>query len=360
MEILQQRGGVDVILCDLDYGGITALEFLHAERQLQQVRAVIICGDIDGSDCRRVLQIVDLTGLQFLGALASPLQPSMLKKAFQRYKYPEVPYPSVGLPPCNRLSERDLQQGLALGEFTIWLQPKVDMDTGALIGLEALARWNHPRRGVLLPQDFLPAILAHDLLDELFRQLLEQGLQLIQALSGEARLPEIAFNLHATQLTRIGLVDLIAELLEQYQVPAAALMFEIAEHDLLRIPRTVRTQLHRLYALGCRLAIDDFGSGFTSLKQLCQLPITQLVLGQEFTSDFAKQRNRAVVLSAVSIAESLDVRMVAKGVSTEVARDNLLAMGCLIGQGFYMARPMSVADFVEWLAQREQEKGGPQ
>lgn len=351
------QGGVDAMLCDLNGGGLTTLEFLHGERQLHQVRALVLCGDLEAEECRRVLQIVALTGLQFLGALTMPLQASTLQKALQRYRHHGGLRPALALQSHKLLSEWDVRRGLALGEFTIWLQPKLDMRTNALLGVEALARWEHPGRGLLLPQDFLAAVLAYDLIDEMFRQLLEQGLKLLQGLRRGGRVLEIAFNLHASQLSQASLVDHIGVLLDRYALPSSVLMFELAENGLLDIPKSTHKHIHRLHQMGCKLAIDDFGVGFTSLKQLCQFPITQLMLGSEFTEDLSVPRNRTVVLSALAIAESLEVQLVAKGIGTEVARDNLLAMGCTLGQGFYFARPMPVSRFVQWLMSLERDGG---
>ncbi|MGE8359338.1 EAL domain-containing response regulator [Pseudomonas sp.] len=353
MAILHEEGGTDVIVCDLDFGGMAALECLHGEHQLQQASALIICGDIDGEECRRVLQIVSLSGLQFLGALASPLQAVTLKKALQRFKYPETRQRSQ---PVSRIAEPELRRALDLGEFSLWLQPRVDMNSQALVGLEALARWNHLRSGLLLPQDFLPAMLACNLLGELFEHLFEPGVTLAQRLLREGRRLELAFNLHGSQLQGPETISLIERVLEQHQVPASALVFEIGEYDLLNTSRAMRLQLLRLHRLGCKIGIDDFGTGALSLKQLCQFPIAQMLLGPEFTEDLSDPRNRAVVLGALSLAEALDIQVVAKGVSSAVARDNLLAMGCSLGQGFYFAQPMTVPSVLEWLERCDGEK----
>lgn len=353
-----QGGGV--ILCDLDHGGMDLLEHLHGEHQLQQAAALTICGNIDGDECRRVLQIVSLAGLQFLGALASPLQPSTLQKALRRYKNPDTLHPSRALPPGKRIGKNDVQRGLDLGEFALWLQPTLEMNSGAVIALEAAPRWHHPRRGLLLPQDFLPAVLAYDLFDELFRHVFESGMKLLKQLTDEGQMLELVFNLQASQLNRSESIDFIEAMFDQYGIPGAAVVFGIAENELLDTPRRMRTQLHRLYKRGCKIAIDDFGSGFMSLKQLCQFPIARILLGREFTHDLSVPRNRAVVLSVLSIAESLDIHMVARDVGTEVVRDNLLAMGCTLGQGVHFAQPMPIPPLIEWLARRALGRGTAQ
>eukprot|EP00659_Diplonema_papillatum_P007160 gene7160-11025_t len=133
------------------------------------------------------------------------------------------------------------------------------LDTGELAGVEALARWEHPAKGLLLPADFLAAVMAYDLIDQMFKQLLEQGLNLLGVLRRQEVQLELSFNLHASQLISDQLVEHIQWALGQHDFPGNTLMFELAENGLLDISPRIQDNLLRLRMLGCGLSVDDFG-----------------------------------------------------------------------------------------------------
>lgn len=241
-------------------------------------------------------------------------------------------------------TELEIQLGLALGEFRAWFQPKFDLCTGQLAGVEALVRWEHPARGLLLPEDFLAAVLAYDLIDDMFKQLLEQGLGLLGVLRRQGIELELAFNLHASQLLCGALVAHIQRALGQHGFSGASLMFEVAENGLLNASTAVQENLLRLRMLGCGLSIDDFGNGFTSLKLLCQLPFNQLKLDGEFV-----RHTPSMISSTQALAKYLGMSLVIEGVGSPFIRDGVLALGCELGQGYYLARPMAGYRLLPWL-----------
>jgi hypothetical protein len=161
----------------------------------------------------------------------------------------------------------------------------------------------------------------------------------------------MAFNLHASQLSSPSLIEHIQRTLQRHGICGSALMFELAENGLLDLHAQVQENLLHMRMLGCGLSIDDFGSGFSSLKLLCQLPFNQIKLDGQFVHNLSEPRNRAMVASTLALARSLDMTLVIEGVSSRQIRDALVAMGCQIGQGFYLARPMSGHDLLQWLHQ---------
>ncbi|NVZ18030.1 EAL domain-containing response regulator [Pseudomonas costantinii] len=348
MAQLQECGGVDIVLCDLADRSLDCLAFLRSAGQFGMVRAVALCSEL-GPELRRALeQMGSLSGLQLLGVMAPPLQLRTLRKVLHRYTYRRA-QSSVAPIVKSLPSELEIQRGLALGEFRAWFQPKLVMSTGQLAGVEALVRWEHPARGVLLPGDFLAAVLAYDLIDDMFKQLLEQGLSLLGVLRRQQVQLELAFNLHASQLLNSNVVAHIQWALGQHGFPGSTLMFEFAENGLLNITPPIQENLLRLRMLGCGLSIDDFGTGFSSLKLLCQLPFNQLKLDSEFVRHVDEPRSQTMISSTLALAKSLDMSLVIEGVSNQRIRDGVLAMGCELGQGYYLARPMSAYRLLPWL-----------
>ncbi|MGY1880591.1 EAL domain-containing protein [Pseudomonas reactans] len=246
-------------------------------------------------------------------------------------------------------TEDEVRRGLALGEFRAWFQPQLHLHSKAVTGVEALVRWEHPARGVLLPADFLGAVLAYDLIDQMFTQLLEQGLGLLGILRHQGVSLTLAFNLHASQLASPALVEHIRKALERHRFKGSTLTFELAENGVLVCAPQTRENLLRLKLLGCGLSLDDFGLGFSSLKSLCQLPFNQIKLHGKFVQRLDRLRNRSMVAGTRALVRSLDMTLVIEGVSSPRVCAGLLELGCDVGQGYHLARPMTGRDLLQWL-----------
>jgi EAL domain-containing protein (putative c-di-GMP-specific phosphodiesterase class I) len=300
-------------------------------------------------ELRRALgQMASLSGLQLLGVMSQPIQLRSLYTLLHRYNLNHgLCTPDVVL--TELPSEDEVRRGLALGEFRAWFQPKFVMSRSTIAGAEALVRWEHPAKGVLLPRDFLGAVLAYDLIDQMFKQLLEQGLSLLGVLRRQGLSLELSFNLHASQLADSVLVNHIQYRLQRHGFVGSTLMFELAENGLLDLPSSTRENLLRLRILGCGLSIDDFGVGFSSLSLLCQLPFNQLKLDGQFVQQLREPGRRAMIASTLALTRSLEMSLVIEGVSSQRIRDQLVAMGCELGQGFHLARPMTGHDLLQWL-----------
>ncbi|RON43865.1 hypothetical protein BK667_29420 [Pseudomonas frederiksbergensis] len=349
MAQIRRSGGVDIVLCDLSNTALNCLDFLHCVGQNGMVRAVALCSEMRPELRRAVGQMTRFSGLQLLGVLSKPTQLHSLQGILQRYCHRRLPVTVDPLPSTRLPSEEDVRRGLALGEFKAWFQPKFEMNSAVLAGAEALARWEHPVRGLLLPKDFLAAVLAYDLVDEMFKQMLEQGMSVLRALHQCGLGLELAFNLHASQLVRNDLTDHIHSVLKCQHFPGSTLLFEIAENGLLDTPQITRENLQRLHRMGCSLSIDDFGMGFSSLSLLCELPFNQLKLDGQLVQSITDPRTRAMVTSTLALAQALNMSLVIEGVSSQVIRDGLVEMGCSFGQGFHLARPMDAQRFLQWL-----------
>ena len=348
MAQMQACGGVDIVLCDVADRSLDCLDFLQRVRRAGLARAVVFCSELHPALRRAVVHMRCLSGLHVLGVLSQPLQLRALRQLLRGY----CQRPTASLrPSASRAlpTEQEIHQGLALGEFRAWFQPKFMLGTGRLAGVEVLVRWEHPTRGVLLPAEFLAAVLAYDLIDQMFMQLLEQGLSLLGVLRRQQIQLELAFNLHASQLLNNELMGHIQQALLRHGLPGSTLLFELAENGLLDISPRIQENLLRLRMLGCGLAIDDFGMGFSSLKLLCQLPFNQLKLDGEFVRHIGEPLSQAMVASTLALARSLDMSLVIEGIGTQRAHEGVLALGCEIGQGFYLARPMAGHRLLVWL-----------
>lgn len=258
--------------------------------------------------------------------------------------------PIVAAPPA--ITSYEICRGLRNHEFASYYQPKLSLKNGTITGAEVLARWNHPQRGGLSPSQFLPAVQHHDLIDELFFEMLEQGVLLRRTLSAFGFPMDLAFNLQPSQLGCKSFSNTIRHWLEQYQCPASRITFEVTETDSMHLSPACLKNLLQLRILGCNLSMNDFGTAFSSLEHLCDLPFNELKLEGSFVQRLHSHPScRIVVENTIQLANTLGLSLVIEGVETVAQMKELEALGCPMVQGFAIARPMPEQQFINYCLQ---------
>jgi diguanylate cyclase (GGDEF)-like protein len=248
---------------------------------------------------------------------------------------------------------QELRVALTQDQLTLHYQPKVRLGTGAVTGVEALVRWEHPGRGLLLPEDFLDLIEESGLMHELTRVVLTKALDQAVLWQASGRTLTIAVNMSASSLVDIELPDQIVRMVSDRGLPASALMLEITEDFLMSDRERAHAVLTRLREAGIQIAVDDFGTGYSSLSYLRDLPIDELKLDRSFVLPMTDDaRAASLVASTIGLAHSLGLRMVAEGVETGAAYAELTAFGCDDAQGYFMSRPVPAAELDVWLVER--------
>lgn len=356
LALLESVGTVDVALCDLQMDGMDGLEFLQRVGPSGQVKSVIISSSLSADLRRAVHQMVALLGMDLLGDVGKPLHAQvladLLDKAINR---PVTPLPAATA--VTLASEAAVRQALAEQQLHAWYQPKFNLHTGEVCGVEVLCRWLHPTRGIISPALFMPVLERCGLLDALLFTQLEQALLVQSSAREQGFALNIAFNLQATQLASGELTSTLLSLLARHASTGASLTFELTESGLLEAPATSLETLVRLRMMGCRLSIDDFGAGFSSLQRLCQLPFNEIKLDADFIRNLEHEpRCRAAISSTLALGETLGMSVVIEGIETDAQRRELLALGCTQGQGYWYARPMSGVDLLGWLQQRNEHQ----
>ncbi|MDT4845605.1 EAL domain protein [compost metagenome] len=330
--------------------GLDGLAFLRHASEAGLVQGVILSSAVEPSLRRATLDMIRCLDLDCLGDLGKPFDIERAARFLGTYRpRPATPHEvqdSVAPP-----SPEEIREGLGKGEFEAYFQPKVSMSNQQLEGAEVLARWRHPRRGVLPPSQFLPQMQAHGLIDALFWQLLGQGLDLQRELEHQGRKLNLAFNIQAEQLAPFDFAERISAALDQAGLPGEGLTFELTETGLLQAPASSLETLVRLRLLGCGLAMDDYGAGYSSLDRLCELPFSQLKLDANFVRRLESQPRSSTILgNTVALSQALGLSLVVEGVETEAQRSRLLALGCEVAQGFLFARPLDGEAFRAMLA----------
>ncbi|MFI5492528.1 putative bifunctional diguanylate cyclase/phosphodiesterase [Actinoplanes sp. NPDC051859] len=252
----------------------------------------------------------------------------------------------------------DLRRALDAGELEVHFQPKVSIKDRHLIGVECLARWQHPAHGEVAPDDFVAVAEHTGQLDRLTQVVLTAGLRHCREWSDSGRPLSIAVNLSARTLLDPRFPDQVHELLKEYQVPPGQVTFEISEGGMLgEIERALPT-LYRLRDLGVRLSVDDFGTGASSLSYLRQLPVHEVKIDDSFVQGMATDSgDLAIVRAVIGLSREFGLTVVAEGVESELTLDLLAELGCEIGQGYFFSRPLPVERLNTWLsAQTEPEE----
>ncbi len=239
---------------------------------------------------------------------------------------------------------RRLRQALDAGELTAFYQPIVDLADARAVGLEALLRWRHPERGLLAPARFLPAIESSGLILPVGRHVLREAARMIGDLTrAGADLPcGVSVNVSVTQLAAPGLADLVVATLADEGLGPQSLSLELTESAALLDDETAVRELHALREAGVQLAIDDYGTGYSALMRLLELPITALKLDRRLTQRLPRDsRSLAVARSTVRMAHDLGLSVVAEGIERPEQHAVLAEMGCELGQGFWFATPIA-------------------
>jgi diguanylate cyclase (GGDEF)-like protein len=244
----------------------------------------------------------------------------------------------------------ELRSAIEHAGLTVYYQPKGELLSGRIVGVEALARWPHPTMGPIPPDEFVPIAEHTGLIRPLTLYVLETALRQRRAWHDAGLVLDVAVNLSARSLLDASLVDDVGGLLAQTAVPADALTLEITEgHIMSDTDRTI-TVLQQLRSLGVHLAIDDFGTGYSSLAYLKRLPVDEVKLDKSFVMNMARDANdETIARSTVELAHSFGLRMVAEGIEDRETWEQLTVMGCDLAQGYYLARPMPGNEITEWI-----------
>jgi diguanylate cyclase (GGDEF)-like protein len=251
--------------------------------------------------------------------------------------------------PLRLVSE--LRRALTDDQMVLHYQPKVGLHDASLEGVEALVRWQHPTKGLLAPDDFLPQAERYGLMRRLTTCVLTLALDQIVQWQQAGFHTTVAVNISVSNLLDLEFPDQVGALLEVRSLNPSCLMLEVTETTLMADPNRAAKLLSRLQAIGVRVSIDDYGTGYSSLARLRELPVNELKLDRAFLIGITTDsRAAAIVRSTVELAHSLGLTIVAEGIETGEDEAVLRGLLCDFGQGYHLARPLSAADLLAWAA----------
>ena len=244
----------------------------------------------------------------------------------------------------------ELRNAIERNEFRLHVQPKIMLDTGKVVGMEALVRWVHPERGNVFPDEFIPFAEQTGFIRVLTRWVMERSAELCRELAAKGHHLKISVNLSTRDLLDQDLPAKFADLLVRHKLSPGSFCLEITESAIMDDPVRAQTTLERLNAMGFDLSIDDFGTGYSSLAYLKRLPVNELKIDKSFVLNMEHDEgDTKIVRSTIDLGHNMGLRVVAEGIESEAVWRLLAGLGCDQGQGYFMSRPIPGDEMIAWL-----------
>ncbi|HEY4316711.1 MAG TPA: EAL domain-containing protein [Herbaspirillum sp.] len=261
--------------------------------------------------------------------------------------------------PSRLLLMTELRNAFNREQFVLHYQPKTDMVDGAVIGFEALIRWQHPERGLLYPIDFVPIVEISELIHSLTIWVVETAVAQCKKWHDQGNHVTIAVNISMRNLLDAGLVERVQQILERYELPAFYLELELTESSIMADPARSLDVLTRLHEYGVTVSIDDFGTGYSSLAYLQKLPVDSLKIDRSFVADMADSEDaRAIVSAIIALAHTVGLKVTAEGIEDQATMQRLAALKCDVAQGYYLSRPLPAEGATAWMQARRESRPG--
>ena len=246
--------------------------------------------------------------------------------------------------------EEEMEMALHHREFVMYLQPQVDVKTGKLCGAEALVRWEHPIKGVMVPAQFLPLFESNGFITKLDRFMWEEACTYLGQLKKRGIDIPISVNVSRAHVSETNLADILSELVARYEITPDRMELEITENLFVDDVDELFGQMNELKKRGFKIQMDDFGSGYSSLNMLRRAPVDTLKIDRFFLDEImSTSRGKIIVEASVKMAKQLGLQVIAEGVETEEQLHFLLDAGCDIAQGYYFSKPVSITEFEEFM-----------
>jgi len=337
----------DLILLDLNMPEMDGLEFVRHLVERHYIGSIILVSGEDERMQQAAEKLARAHKITVLGHLHKPATPAGLAELIGKWSAPA----QSELRADKKIYAADeLRAAIANGELVNYYQPKVVTSTGRVMGAETLVRWQHPRDGLVFPDQFIGLAEAHGLIDDLTSAVLIAAFAQARLWQDAGLMLQVSVNLSVDNLDSVDFVDRVVGFAAAAGVPPQMIMLEVTETQLMADLRTPLEILTRLRLKRFRLSIDDFGIGNSSLAQLRDIPFDELKIDQSFVHGACNnEKLRAMFDSCLGLAQQLKLESVAEGVEDRADWDFVRSRGCDIAQGYFIAKPMPGAVFLEWL-----------
>lgn len=337
----------DVILCDLSMPGMDGISFLRIVAENDYRGGVIILSAADHSVIKATENLIRAYGLHLLGSLHKPLIANDMIEALARHASLPTHLPITSK--VTLLSLDELEKGLTEDCLEIHFQPKLAINSKRITGAECLARWRHPIRGLLGPAAFVSGLESHGLIDTMSKMLLEKSALQLRQWNKQGHQLKLSVNVSMDNLNQLDLPEQFESILQAVGVRPSQFILELTEPRLMENLTISLEILTRLRLKGFGLSIDDFGTGFSTMENLKQLPFTELKIDRAFVNAaIDDEAARAILNSSIQLGKIFHLNLVAEGVETKQDWDFIANSGCDDAQGYFIAQAMPANEFIDW------------
>lgn len=344
----------NIILMDLQMPKLDGVELLRKLADQDSRAAIILVSGMDKSVLETTEDLGKSLGLNMAGVIVKPIDIDNLKKILEKQFDPIKKRDSKTL----EVTTDELINAIERNELVVYYQPQIHLQTGKVIGVEALVRWQHPEHGLLFPDTFIPlAEKSKEAISSLTYTVLETALQDDMARRENGIELNLSINLSAKLLSDLNLPDRVEESLNTLGFDPNRLLLEVTESGAMEDPTLTMDILTRLRLKNIRLSLDDFGTGFSSLVQLYRMPFNEIKVDKSFVMKaMTDEEAAAIVRITIDLGHSLGLDVVAEGIEDQETYDWLKELGCDIGQGYFISRPIDVNQFSDWMDEYDKKR----
>lgn len=350
-QISQLNPVPDLLLIDLEMPVMDGISLIQQLAERKYFFSILILSSREVSLISSVETMVKAYGLPIVGALHKPLLREQMQRVLNKYEQKTSNSPQVNSSFEKAIvTTADLERAIEQKQFIAHFQPKVLISNGLIKGVETLIRWQHPEKGMIYPNDFIPLAEASGLIHQITLQVIDLSLFWLKHWQARGLKLSVAINLSATSLADLALVDLIHKRVVASNVLPSDIILEITETAVMANVALSLNTVARLRLIGFGLSIDDYGTGFSSMQQLARIPFTELKIDRSFVdgaSDNSQLEN--MVNISIDTAHRLNLSCVAEGIEALEDWYLLKTLHCEIGQGYLIGKPMPGEALIEWI-----------
>lgn len=345
----------DIIILDIKMPKMDGVEILRQLAVKKCLAKIILISGFDSGVLHSTSMLANELGLNIVAQISKPAQPQQIQSVLKNIKAENnnILTQLKSDSPTKRsfsFSKYEIEYALNNNQLILFYQPQINLKNNQLIGVEALVRWQHPQYGVIYPDDFIPLIQKYHLLELLTDKVIRLAIEQEKLFKDYGYNFIVSINISASNVTSLTLPETIEDLINTAELQPSMICFEVTESELMGELISSMDTLTRMRIKGFKLSIDDFGTGYSSLLQLYRIPFNELKIDQSFIKNLMHSpESKIIVDTCITLAHKLGMSVVAEGIEDSETLNELTKMGCDVGQGYHLCKPMPISNLLFWV-----------